>query len=307
MYFSTRMASGTERKDRWIDAVKTVAGPFQFDFKGRDFIGSVEHRKLARLDCVRIKQTTNDAIRTRRDLDYIEDCFFIFLQLAGELKVSQGGNETVLKAGEMTIVESRRTSEFRMSGNNSLLCLHIDPARLDFPHSDISSRVATRLCGTSASILQAMMITGFEAAACGTTGQDEAIEAAILTILSATLRGDIALQRADAEPLDPLLAAIREVTISRLRDPSLSPAFVASELNVTERQVHRALQSTGLSLCRWIRQSRLERCAAVLRDDASGSKSITEIALEWGFNDVAHFSRSFRAEFGQSPREYRQQ
>ncbi|MCJ9728672.1 AraC family transcriptional regulator [Bradyrhizobium sp. PRIMUS42] len=32
---------------------------------------------------------------------------------------------------------------------------------------------------------------------------------------------------------------------------------------------------------------------------------MTDVALRWGFNDLSHFSRSFRRRFGMSPREYR--
>jgi AraC-like DNA-binding protein len=32
---------------------------------------------------------------------------------------------------------------------------------------------------------------------------------------------------------------------------------------------------------------------------------VTEIALDVGFEDLSNFTRTFRAEFGASPREYR--
>jgi AraC-like DNA-binding protein len=34
-------------------------------------------------------------------------------------------------------------------------------------------------------------------------------------------------------------------------------------------------------------------------------RTITEIAFLWGFSDSAHFSHSFRKEFGTSPRAFR--
>jgi AraC-like DNA-binding protein len=34
-------------------------------------------------------------------------------------------------------------------------------------------------------------------------------------------------------------------------------------------------------------------------------RTITEIALKWGFSDAAHFSRSFKASFGISPNAFR--
>jgi AraC-like DNA-binding protein len=35
--------------------------------------------------------------------------------------------------------------------------------------------------------------------------------------------------------------------------------------------------------------------------------SITQIAYRWGFNDAAHFSRSFREAYNTSPRNVRKQ
>ena len=51
------------------------------------------------------------------------------------------------------------------------------------------------------------------------------------------------------------------------------------------------------------RQLRLEYGSWLLLNNAC---SITQIALDCGFADGAHFSRDFRAHFGQSPRQYQQ-
>jgi AraC-like DNA-binding protein len=32
---------------------------------------------------------------------------------------------------------------------------------------------------------------------------------------------------------------------------------------------------------------------------------VSEIAYRWGFNDLSHFNRSFRAHFAMTPREWR--
>jgi AraC-like DNA-binding protein len=39
----------------------------------------------------------------------------------------------------------------------------------------------------------------------------------------------------------------------------------------------------------------------------SSSQSISDICFRWGFNDAAHFSRSFRADYGMTPRAFRQE
>jgi AraC-like DNA-binding protein len=42
-----------------------------------------------------------------------------------------------------------------------------------------------------------------------------------------------------------------------------------------------------------------------LADPAERDRSVSEIAYHWGFNDAAHFSRTFKARFGMSPRDAR--
>lgn len=57
-------------------------------------------------------------------------------------------------------------------------------------------------------------------------------------------------------------------------------------------------QETGLTLPQFIRQSRLERAADLLR---SGRCNVTEAALEVGYNSLSHFSSAFHEAFGCCP------
>jgi AraC-like DNA-binding protein len=59
---------------------------------------------------------------------------------------------------------------------------------------------------------------------------------------------------------------------------------------------------TGITPHQWILRARLRDGAQRL---ATSHQAITEIALEVGFEDLSNFIRSFRAEFGVSPRRYR--
>ncbi len=59
---------------------------------------------------------------------------------------------------------------------------------------------------------------------------------------------------------------------------------------------------TGVTPHQWILRARLREAAGRL---TAGVQPITEIAFEVGFEDLSNFIRSFRAEFGVSPRAYR--
>jgi len=42
-----------------------------------------------------------------------------------------------------------------------------------------------------------------------------------------------------------------------------------------------------------------------LRDENQRASNISEIAYRWGFNDLSHFNKAFRARFDMTPREWR--
>jgi AraC family transcriptional regulator len=59
---------------------------------------------------------------------------------------------------------------------------------------------------------------------------------------------------------------------------------------------------TGVTPHQWLLRARLRDAAERL---ASTRTPVTNVALDVGFDDLSNFTRSFRAEFGASPREYR--
>lgn len=80
---------------------------------------------------------------------------------------------------------------------------------------------------------------------------------------------------------------------------------IARYVGVGRRQLERAFSDAlGLSPMAFLRSLRLEYGGWLLRND---TRSITQIALDCGFADGAHFSRDFRAHFGIAPREFQRQ
>ncbi len=57
------------------------------------------------------------------------------------------------------------------------------------------------------------------------------------------------------------------------------------------------------SPAKYIKQKRLEKAAALLK---KSDLRITEVAYQSGFDDISHFTKSFSAQFGQSPTKYRE-
>lgn len=60
--------------------------------------------------------------------------------------------------------------------------------------------------------------------------------------------------------------------------------------------------ATGVTPHQWLLRARLRAAAEKL---AATAAPVTEIALDVGFEDLSNFTRTFHAEFGASPRQYR--
>jgi len=91
----------------------------------------------------------------------------------------------------------------------------------------------------------------------------------------------------------------------RLHDSSLSPAAIADAVGISLRYLQALFQAEGTTVSEWIWERRLERSRRRLIDPLLAHESIAQIALGCGFTELAHFSRRFKAAFGQSPSEYR--
>ena len=88
-------------------------------------------------------------------------------------------------------------------------------------------------------------------------------------------------------------------------DPDLHPLDIAKANSISVRQLHTVVGSTGITVCRWLRERRLKACYEALQNPMIFRALISEIAYSHGFNDSAHFSRCFRARFGMTPSEVR--
>jgi AraC-like DNA-binding protein len=78
--------------------------------------------------------------------------------------------------------------------------------------------------------------------------------------------------------------------------PSLADAAARASVSPT-RLTHRFSEEVGIPFRRFVLWARLKRAVEETRRGAS----LTEAAVEAGFSDAAHLSRTFRAMFGLSP------
>lgn len=94
---------------------------------------------------------------------------------------------------------------------------------------------------------------------------------------------------------------VRQHIEANLHDPELCPAGISREMGMSLRQLNRLFEGDANTLTALIQTRRLQRCHMDLARPSQYPKSVSEIAFNWGFRNLSHFSRRFRAEFGVSP------
>jgi AraC-like DNA-binding protein len=94
---------------------------------------------------------------------------------------------------------------------------------------------------------------------------------------------------------------------AHLADPGLCHQAVAEAHHMSGRTLYRLFGEPGPTVTELIRGYRLDRVHADLLSPASAGLAISRIAARWGLFDMPHFSRAFRARYGMTPSEARQQ
>ncbi|GAN55775.1 helix-turn-helix domain-containing protein [Tanticharoenia sakaeratensis] len=113
-----------------------------------------------------------------------------------------------------------------------------------------------------------------------------------------------------AQPVNRRVAAMHSICQlieSELTDPDLTMTAIARKHGISPRGLQKLFAMTGQNFSQYLRLRRLSRCRDDLASPLSAHLSISEICFRWGFNDAAHFSRSFRQSYGMTPRAWRQE
>jgi AraC-like DNA-binding protein len=137
------------------------------------------------------------------------------------------------------------------------------------------------------------------------TSNEEPGDAAVeltLDMLSAALTKN--KESLDRNPRISLFERVRAFIEKRLDGPELSPSTIARAHSILVRCLHLLFSERGVTIGGWVRWRRLARCRVAL-NDVRKDRTLTEIAMKWGFSDAAQFSRWFKAAFGISPNAFR--
>ena len=305
--FSTDLIPVGDRIDAWRWKARQVCGTCQVQIPKRcTFSGSVDSRHLAGFEFVQFSSSPLSFVKSPAETANSPSRFAVVItQIAGRQRYEQESGFALLEPGDSTIMDSGRP----WSSDSSESCVRL---YLRVPRWFMEQRLRTtalplsrRIGGKSGLGATLFNLTTALYSQADTLGEQEGSGAldAYFALLAACIGyrdGTIGNGRSRQ-----LAWRLRNFIETHLREADLNPTFIAEEFGITVRHLHRVFAASGQTVSGWIRERRLQQCRLALADMRLREKTITEIALHWGFSDSAHFSHTFKNQFGVGPREFR--
>lgn len=241
--------------------------------------------------------------------DDMEPSIFVHVQVTGSTMVVQSDREAVLHPGELVIYDCTEPYTLLSDGGVAGEFFRIPHAALALPHNMIRQVCAVTLSpGHPLTTLTHDFLRRLAAdPALFSAPNAEAVAHPSIELVRAVIATHLQSKEVAASPLAATLQLrILDYARTHLHDPELCAEQIAAAHYISVRYLYRVLAESGISLADWIRTHRLEACRQTLFK-APDTTTIATIARRYGFVDMSSFSRAFRAEYGFSPREWRQQ
>jgi AraC-like DNA-binding protein len=306
--FSTDEVHPRDRFDYWHSvACRTIVAHDSTPTCRQTFHAELRRGALAQIGLL---QFDADGFHFSRGGRHSEsDDLLICRQLSGRMMLEQCGREVVLNAGSFLLLDPRVPYSGSLSSLASQLVLRVPRHFLESrlgraPH--IMSVAVAPVPGEAA--LTSSLLAMLPDVADGLTkgAPEELVREQMLDLVALSVGKAMAQENARVSSARAVvLMKVRTAIEARLADPGLDARSVAQAAGVSLRYANSALSDEGTSIGRLIQARRLFRCRRALEDPGQAHRTVSEIAYGWGFSDMTHFGRKFKAAFGLLPSEYR--
>jgi AraC-like DNA-binding protein len=277
---------------------------------GMSFQASVSSGAAANLGLSVYEADTFSCVRTARDISRTDsEYYFVCLQLSGRSVHYQDDRHCTVEDGSFFILDPRRPFTGRLEKRGKMLTVRVPRQELEVRAGNAAALASRTLdsrdpvAGLASGFLT-MLADRIDALddAASIKVAEQALDLVTLA-LAADTDTSVTVSSRRAVTLTLLKSAIE----ARLHDPELKPASAAAAAGISIRYANALLAQEDTGLERYIIDRRLQRCRRALEDPAQAHRMIGDIAYSWGFSDLSHFGRRFKAEFGCSPGDYRRQ
>lgn len=301
----SREVEGWKSLDAWEQVVtSTYAGLALVVGRKADFSARLSVVKIGRCELSTVDSAPAAYERSRVHIsrDPADD-LLLSLKMSGSCIVEQYDRQALLGTGDLVLYDTKSPYKLDFPEPYRELVLKIPRAALTSRVSSLPALAAIKLSGGSPLARLAgsyLRELAREANDLSPTTRDR-LDSAILDVVALALTEVAGAEAAD-EHMEQLVRA-KTLMRAHLSDSALGAPRVAAALNMSVRTLNRLFAREGESAMRWLLDERLMACHRALTEVRA--RSVSDVAVEYGFSDLSHFSRVFKAKFGIPPSEVR--
>jgi AraC-like DNA-binding protein len=308
LLFSTDNVHPRDRLAYWREEATKAFVAHEFtSHTGRDFNGKISAGMLGQIPIALFEGDPCLVARTRACLKSAADDDLLLCHQMGGTSIHQDGRDGIPEPPDIGLLDPRREFELRARNSAKGLIFKIPRLELERRLGDVTKYTALPLSGREPIATIASQFLRM------TTKRAPMIDAQSSIALAQHALDLVALAFAASSGCVPRLSSPRTATLIRLKstierrlhEVGLKPADVAEAAGISVRYANALLSQEDSSLERYIMLRRLQHCRRALESSAHASRSVADIAYSYGFADLSHFTRRFKAEFGCSPGEFR--
>lgn len=307
--FSTTDVGPQHRFDYWHSvACDNLVGHSSTPECRQTFNAELQVGSVAGAELVLFENAPMDVSRTLKHVAQSQsDDLFVCRQAAGLLALEQDGRQLVLGGGDVTLLDPNLPYAARFSAASKLLVVKVKRDALEARVGRIRDLIAIALKPSKpenrwTSSFLAMLPSVSSRL---TVTAQEIASNQVLDLVAISLLDTRGSSKSGIASWSLSLLRVRSAIEARLSDPKLNAATVAEAAGVSVRYANGLLAKECTSIMRLALTMRLQRCRQALEDPMQNHRTLSEIARGWGFSDMTHFGRSFRAVYGVLPRDFR--
>lgn len=301
--WTTDTVNERERFSFWREMICNTLFSISPEAPGNRFSARLAIRTAGPLRFAMCESTRYEIIRTQRDIARAPaDLYTIYLQRRGRTVINQCGETIEFHRNDIVLSDCRQPYRANLSNDGCRAVALVPRVMVDWrapwlrhrpviklnsnsPFTDLARRHFMHLVSNDLNETETSLLT------------DNLCN--LLALASAT---DIKPGRMRPELQIQAMVAFSQQNLHR---SELSPQIVAAHCGISVRTLHLRFAKFGQTFGNWLLETRLNACGKALRDPFQKARGISEIAYGYGFNDLSHFNKSFRARFGVSPSEWR--
>ncbi|MFH0179830.1 helix-turn-helix domain-containing protein [Streptomyces cacaoi] len=300
--------------DEIVDAVTSVLRPHRLRPAGRTPPSCVlQHVTIGGVSATRLRYGQSVVVES----EPLKACYLVSVPMAGSASYVHGAQEAHATPSTATVISPHEPFRITMSAGYDQLILRLDrdlvervcdaraiagdrrTIRFKLGFDTASARWAIWAPVAQAFLASDPFLDRIQHSPGLSVHMEWLLASALLEAQPSTAPRAVSTMRDATSP--PYVHRAEEYIRTRLAEP-VTVAGIAAHAGVSTRSLYAGFKEhRGVSPMSLLRRLRLERVHQELLTAPSGSVTVTEVALRWGFGHLGEFSAAYRRRFGETP------